>query len=353
MTGDVGAEDAVTGDGGGDDAVNDARTRDEGRLPLSVVVVTHNEEERIGACLESVFEACRTVEAFEVVLVDSNSTDRTVEMAREFPISIVDIPDDELTTPGAGRYIGTRYVDGDAILFVDGDMILADGWLPEALEYIREDGVAAVDGHLNEAPAGGSVQEVDSVRGVALYDRAALESVGGFDPFLESVEDIHLGFELDAAGYRLLRLPRLVASHPTAETISEPFRRWRRGYTVGTGQAIRRSLGSPRLLSKHLYRIRFRVVIGAWLALGGASLATGGGALMWLALSVVGFAAVARRRGGTASAGRWVFYKTSLLLGLVLGLLDQPRPRESFPMDRVEVLAEGPVHDGSTTLAES
>lgn len=325
-------------------------------LSLSVVVPTYNEADRIEACLDSVFDACRAadaVESFEVVLVDSNSTDRTVELAREFPITVLEIPDDDLTTPGAGRYVGTRYVDGESILFVDGDMVLEDGWLPQALEYVADDGAAAVDGYLNEPPAHAEVREVDSVRGVALYDADALESVGGFHPYLESVEDIHLGFELNAAGYRLLRLPRVAASHPVADTISEPIRRWRRGYTRGTGQALRTSLTSPRLLPKHLYRIRFRLVLGVWLALGAASLASGGGVLVWLVLSVAGFGAVAAVRGGVSDAATWVGYKLSLLVGLVIGLFDEPDSPDRFPVERVEVLTVGPVHDGSTADTES
>ncbi len=45
-------------------------------IPISVAVITRNEEERLPACLESVSFAD------EVVVVDSGSTDRTVEIAR-------------------------------------------------------------------------------------------------------------------------------------------------------------------------------------------------------------------------------------------------------------------------------
>jgi len=44
---------------------------------LSVVIITYNEEENIGKCIDSVREV-----ADEIVLVDSFSTDRTIEMAR-------------------------------------------------------------------------------------------------------------------------------------------------------------------------------------------------------------------------------------------------------------------------------
>ena len=48
------------------------------KLPLSVAIITKNEEDRLPECLASVSFAA------EVVVVDSESTDRTVEIAREF-----------------------------------------------------------------------------------------------------------------------------------------------------------------------------------------------------------------------------------------------------------------------------
>ena len=48
------------------------------KLPLSVAIITKNEEDRLPECLASVAFAA------EVVVVDSDSTDKTVEIAREF-----------------------------------------------------------------------------------------------------------------------------------------------------------------------------------------------------------------------------------------------------------------------------
>lgn len=48
------------------------------KLPISAVVITRNEENRLAACLESISFAA------EIVVVDSGSTDKTVEIALQY-----------------------------------------------------------------------------------------------------------------------------------------------------------------------------------------------------------------------------------------------------------------------------
>jgi glycosyltransferase involved in cell wall biosynthesis len=50
---------------------------------ISIVIPVYNEAERIAACLESI--AAQTVTPLEVIVVDNNSTDATVSIARSFP----------------------------------------------------------------------------------------------------------------------------------------------------------------------------------------------------------------------------------------------------------------------------
>lgn len=58
--------------------INRAPTTTMSRPPISVCIITHNEEKRIRQCLESVKWA------EEIVVVDSHSTDRTVEICKEY-----------------------------------------------------------------------------------------------------------------------------------------------------------------------------------------------------------------------------------------------------------------------------
>ena len=52
-------------------------------IPLTATIITFNEEKNIRDCLESV-KWCS-----EIVVIDSGSTDRTVEIAREYTDRVV------------------------------------------------------------------------------------------------------------------------------------------------------------------------------------------------------------------------------------------------------------------------
>jgi glycosyltransferase involved in cell wall biosynthesis len=52
------------------------------KIPISVVIITRNVESNIKACLESVLWAA------EIVIVDNHSTDKTLEIAKEYTNSI-------------------------------------------------------------------------------------------------------------------------------------------------------------------------------------------------------------------------------------------------------------------------
>lgn len=323
-----------------------AEPREAGGVPppeLSVVVVTYNEEDRIRDCLDSVFRTCEGLTTFEVILVDSNSTDRTVEIASEFPVTVLQISDDDLTTPAAGRFVGTAAARGDRILFVDGDMVIRRAWLADAFSYLQNhSGVAGVDGELNEPASTENPRPMDAIRGVALYDADALDAVGGFDPYLRSLEDIYLGFELTTAGYDLYRLPSVAADHPDRSPVTDPIRRWRRGYMEGTGQAIRKSLRRPRVLAKVASRLRYKLFLSTWLLLGAVSALSMTLIVIWLVASAVGVGIVASRLG-VGGTVYFFFAKCIGIIGLLRGVWIEPRDSTEFPLGSVQAIQRGTV----------
>ncbi|WP_323675930.1 glycosyltransferase family 2 protein [Halorubellus sp. PRR65] len=316
----------------------------EGETPtLSVVIIARNEEDRIRGCIESVFTAADGVDPFEVILVDSASTDDTVDLARDYPITVLRIPE-ELTSVGAGRFVGNRVARGDLVLQADGDMALTDEWLGRALSYLRSHDVAGVEGWLNECDATAPMA-VDAIAGVALYDRDALESIGGFAPYLQSYEDIEVGFRLTTAGHRLVRLPIVSANHPLDDPLAEPFRRWRAGYYHGVGQAIRYGARNPRVLAKLVARQRYKFALLAWLAVGALSILSPVAVVAWALASAFAFAIVAKRLG-VRRAIQFVLTKSLATVGATRGLLAPVPPAETYPLSAIEVVDDGRLPEG-------
>lgn len=87
---------------------------------LSVVVITFNEADNIARCLDSV------AFADEVVVVDSNSSDATCEIARRYTDKVIPHP---FAGFGAQKQFAVEQATSDWILSLD-----ADEWLSEPLQ---------------------------------------------------------------------------------------------------------------------------------------------------------------------------------------------------------------------------
>ena len=216
-------------------------------MDLSVVVISRNEEAAIGPCLKSLLARTSGLET-EIILVDSASTDRTVEIAREYPVTIVRIDECRELSPSAGRYLGTLQARGKYLFFLDGDMIVINGWLQNALTQFEDESVAAVAGNLYRVYPGEELNyehknryvlgKVRYLAGSGVYRREALERTGTFNPFVKGEEERELGFRILQAGYSILRLDVPMVFHmEKARTKAELDEKSK--YFTGVGQIFR------------------------------------------------------------------------------------------------------------------
>lgn len=68
----------------------------------SIIIRTKNEEKWISECLKRLRE--QTYQDFEIIVVDSGSTDRTLEMVRQFDVRLFQIRPEEFSYPFALNY---------------------------------------------------------------------------------------------------------------------------------------------------------------------------------------------------------------------------------------------------------
>ena len=85
-------------------------------MAISGLVITYNEEKMIGKCIDSLFKVCD-----EVIVVDSFSKDKTVEIAKSKGATVIS---QKFLGDGPQRTHGLPFCKNDWILNLDADEFL-------------------------------------------------------------------------------------------------------------------------------------------------------------------------------------------------------------------------------------
>jgi glycosyltransferase involved in cell wall biosynthesis len=330
----------------------------------SVIVIARNEEKSIADCLHSVVEAFSTVN-HEVIFVDSASEDKTVEIARQFPVKVIRLPDSLPKRPSIAREAGRLQANGQWILFLDGDSTLSSDWLPKAEQAQQsDDKLAGIAGEREEMILTETNKKSDTWKyeypvsdyesanflgGSAAYKNNMLKKVGGFNPFLYSSEEEEFGARIRKAGYTLKRLPVTMTRHQVKhrrETVSEILRRINRGFPIGMGQIIRHVQhyqlpikGSLKTISRHLQfyalmiigLITFTIsmVTSNWLIFSG-----------WLIFLLTIFILFCIKTRSITKPAYYFFEWATTGPFVIWGLLKTPRQWSDFDKQLLEIKAE-------------
>ena len=112
---------------------------------VSILVLTKNGMPDIRNCLKAVYDQC-TTNPFEVIVVDSGSTDETLEVAKAFHVQLEQVP------PATFHHARTRnfaadLASGEILVFLSQDAIpSSDRWLDAMVANFADPSVGAVYG---------------------------------------------------------------------------------------------------------------------------------------------------------------------------------------------------------------
>lgn len=176
-------------------------------LDVTVVVPARNAESMLAACLASV----RGERPRELIVVDGCSTDRTVEIAREYGATVIS---DEGRGLPAARELGARTATSRRVALIDADVVVPGGALASLLAEFEAGGYAGLQAGLRSVGGPGYWGRALAHHhrtgrsrrwfGVVatIFEREALLR-WGFDPSFLSGEDIELRRRMRRAGAKL------------------------------------------------------------------------------------------------------------------------------------------------------
>ena len=243
----------------------------EDALLASVVIRAKNEARYIGEVLEAIFRQ-EGADPFEVILVDSGSTDGTLEIVRRFPIKLIEIPP-ETFTYGRALNIGIAEASGDYIASLSAHSTPAhEGWLANLVGPFKNPRVAGVVGR--QCPReNASFLDLLGMRLTGLTGerpelrernprfsnansglRRALWQRVPFDEQVAGAEDFAWARTMQELGYLIAYEPGAAAYHSHAEPIGKHLRRMMHdgptvlGNVLGLGSGKDERKVSPRIL---------------------------------------------------------------------------------------------------------
>jgi glycosyltransferase involved in cell wall biosynthesis len=208
---------------------------------VSFIIPALNAEKTLRLCLEAIFRQTTGSDVFEVILLDNGSTDRTVEIAKEFGVKIIDAPG---LTVAALRNLGARRAQGEILAYVDADCVIAPDWLEKALPFFNDPRVGAVGAPTLipenatwvqrawylQRKGSDKAQEVEWLPTENLLVRKeAFEKINGFDERLITCEDVDFCYRLGKF-YKIISAPQIRSVHlGEASSLAHFFRkeRWR------------------------------------------------------------------------------------------------------------------------------
>jgi rhamnosyltransferase len=219
-------------------------------MTLSIVIPTYNAESYFPALLSTL--SVQTVQNFELIIIDSSSKDKTVEIAKQYTDNVIVIPQSEFDHGGT-RTKAAQMAKGEFVIFLTQDALPYDAFaIEKILKVFEDEKIGAAYGrqlsygdtnlfgkHLREFNYldRSYVRSQSDIRqfniktaflsdSFACYRKSALESIGWFKNDLIIGEDTYVGASMILSGYKLAYVAEAKVYHSHSYTLWQEFKRY-------------------------------------------------------------------------------------------------------------------------------
>lgn len=209
---------------------------------VSVIIVNYNGKELLEKCLESLFKV--DYDNFEVIIVDNNSTDDSIDfLTKNYP-SVIILKLDSNKGFAEPNNAAAKIANGDYLLFLNNDTIVTPNFISEMIKVIKNDKKIAICQSLllksdssidssgdfidelgicfNSKSTTTKIQKIFSARGASmLIEKKIFDLIGGFDEkFFATFEDVDLGWRSWILGYSSVIVPKSIVYHVGGQTVN-------------------------------------------------------------------------------------------------------------------------------------
>jgi len=210
---------------------------------VSIIIVNYNGKEYLQKCLESLMKI--NYKDFEVIIVDNNSTDDSIEFVKNTYPSVIIIKLEKNYGFAEPNNIGVKIAKGDFLLFLNNDTEVSPNFIEKMVNVLNSDSKIAICQSLllkpnDEIDSSGDyvdelgrsyssrkklteVKEILSARGASMMVRKdSFLDLGGFDKkFFASFEDVDICWRAWLWGYKVVLVPDSIVHHKVGGTVQK------------------------------------------------------------------------------------------------------------------------------------
>ena len=213
---------------------------------VSIIVPVYNDREHIELLLDSLSGQDYPKDLLEIIVIDNNSTDNSRQIARRFPVTLLE--ENEIQSSYAARNKGIRNAKGQILVFIDSDCIADKMWLRKGVSKLLTERADLVGGQVKFtfSKKQTAAEYYDALTNLALESKVnrggaatcdlfvkaeVFERIGLFPDNVKSGGDIQWTQKATKSGYSLVYASEAVVYHP-ARMLGELLKKL---YRVGIG----------------------------------------------------------------------------------------------------------------------
>jgi len=204
---------------------------------ISIVVPALNSEKTMENCIRSLLNQKYLKNKYEIIIIDNNSTDNTLNIIKKFGKKIRFYREQKKGAYYA-RNTGVKHAMGDIIAFTDSDCIVDRNWLFYISEAFKDNSIKLVGGDIKAIKKSSVLlrycdmfshsQEAFSKSKIPFFASGNMavrtrdfRDVGMFNSYLKSGGDLEFCSRLIKDSSEIFYEPKVIVKHNYEETLSE------------------------------------------------------------------------------------------------------------------------------------